>query len=381
MITTSSSRPNISDTNFPVLSLISNHYNSMFLNTNDEIELARYGLRVGSTLGTGTYAKVKSAYSEQLSHKVAIKIINRRKAPTDFQRHFLPRELSILQQINHLHIIQVYDIFSYGSKLCIVMELAKTDLLDYIKLIGRLNEDKARKMFTQLISAIDYLHQMNIVHRDLKCENVLLDKNFDVKLSDFGFARVIQTNELSHTYCGSAAYASCEILQGIPYNAIPADIWSCGVILYIMVYGSMPFDDSNIRKLVRCQLEKKIHFSRYKLLSIECKQLILSLLEPDIKIRATIIQIKNNDWIKGRISSIIINNDSPTNISLSGIGRSIPTTPKLFSPIVNNIQESTIKMMKTTITDNYQLSTLNQKNSFGQIINKSLTITNSLAKD
>lgn len=154
-----STRANHSDTNSPISNII--------INTNpyDEIELARYGLRVGSTLGTGTYAKVKSAFSEQLSHKVAIKIINRRKAPTDFQRHFLPRELSILQQISHLHIVQVYDIFSYGNKLCIVMELAKTDLLDYIKLIGRLNEDKARKMFIQLISAVDYLHQINIVHR------------------------------------------------------------------------------------------------------------------------------------------------------------------------------------------------------------------------
>lgn len=217
------------------------------MNLTDDFELNRFGLRVGSTLGTGTYAKVKSAFSEQLSRKVAIKIINRRKAPADFQRHFLPRELSILQQISHENIVQVYDIFSYGTKLCIVMELAKTDLLDYIKLIGRLNEDKSRKMFSQLISAVDYLHQMNIVHRqsnvflvvsisfllgDLKCENVLLDRNFDVKLSDFGieeekgkkatrnkkislgFARIIQTNEFSQTYCGSAAYASCEILQG-----------------------------------------------------------------------------------------------------------------------------------------------------------------------
>ena len=126
--------------------------------------------------------------------------------------------------------------------------------------------------------------------------------------------------------------------------------------------SSMPFDDSNIRKLVRYQLEKKIHFSRYKPLSTECKQLILSLLEPDIKIRATIFQIKNNDWIKGRISSAI-KNDLVTNISPAGIGRSNP------------IQESTIRMMKTTITDNYQLSTLHRKNSFGQ------TITESIAKD
>jgi len=159
-------RSNNSDRNSPISNIIVNHHqHSIFLNSHDEIELARYGLRVGSTLGTGTYAKVKSAFSEQLSHKVAIKIINRRKAPIDFQRHFLPRELSILQQIKHSHIVQVYDIFSYGSKLCIVMELAKTDLLDYIKLIGRLNEDKSRKMFTQLISAVDYLHQMTIVHR------------------------------------------------------------------------------------------------------------------------------------------------------------------------------------------------------------------------
>jgi serine/threonine protein kinase len=142
------------------------HHQSMLLNMNDEIELARFGLRLGSTLGTGTYAKVKSAYSEHLSHKVAIKIINRRKAPSDFQRHFLPRELAILQQLDHPHIVRVFDIFSYGSKLCIVMELAKTDLLDYIKLIGRLSEEKARKMFAQLISAVEYLHQMNIVHRE-----------------------------------------------------------------------------------------------------------------------------------------------------------------------------------------------------------------------
>ena len=161
---TTISRSNPSESNAPLVNLLPNHQ-SMFANLNDELELARFGLRVGSTLGTGTYAKVKSAFSEQLSHKVAIKIINRRKAPADFQRHFLPRELSILQQIVHSHIVQVYDIFSYGSKLCIVMELAKTDLLDYIKLIGRLNEDKARKMFTQLMSAVDYLHQLNIVHR------------------------------------------------------------------------------------------------------------------------------------------------------------------------------------------------------------------------
>ena len=143
----------------------------------------------------------------------------------------------------------------------------------------------------------------------------------------------------------------------------------------------MPFDDSNIRKLVRCQLEKKIHFSRYKPLSIECKQLILSLLEPDIKLRATITHIRNNDWIKGRSSS----NDSLTRISPPVIEEFRSMTPKLFSPTLNNVRESTVRMIKTKINDYDQFSILNRKNSFDEIINRSLTkaktTSHSIAKD
>lgn len=135
----------------------------------------------------------------------------------------------------------------------------------------------------------------------------------------------------------------------------------------------MPFDDSNIRKLVRCQLEKKIHFSRYKPLSIECKQLILLLLEPDVKLRATIIQIINSDWIKGSNSSTLNSNSAPST-SLSTIGKSSATTAKIFYPLVNTVQDS-------TVTDNYQLPTKYRKNSFDQIINNSLTVTTAIAKD
>ena len=115
----------------------------------------------------------------------------------------------------------------------------------------------------------------------------------------------------------------------------------------------MPFDDSNIRKLVRYQLEKKIHFSRYKPLSIECKQLILSLLEPDIKLRLTMIQMKNHDWIKGRIT--------PVN-QQDLIGKSLT---KSFTSTVNTLQESTVKMMKTTIHENDPLEIVHGKISFG----------------
>lgn len=136
----------------------------------------------------------------------------------------------------------------------------------------------------------------------------------------------------------------------------------------------MPFDDSNIRKLVRCQLERKIHFSRYKPLSTECKQLVLSLLEPDIKNRATIDQIKNNEWIKGFIS-FKINNESSSSMPSSLIENTTKITSKTFSTAVNHVQESTIKLTRTGIIDKYLSSILNENNNFEQTINHCITTT------
>ncbi|XP_072455938.1 testis-specific serine/threonine-protein kinase 1-like [Notamacropus eugenii] len=271
----------------------------------DAAVLKRRGYIMGINLGEGSYAKVKSAYSERLKFNVAVKIIDRRKAPTDFLEKFLPREIEILAMLNHRSIVKTYEIFETSDgKVYIVMELGvQGDLLEFIKTRGALHEDDARKKFHQLSSAVKYCHDLDVVHRDLKCENLLLDKDFNIKLSDFGFSKRCVRDDngrimLSKTFCGSAAYAAPEVLQGIPYQPKVYDIWSLGVILYIMVCGSMPYDDSNIKKMLRIQKEHRVNFPRSKHLTGECKDLIYRMLQPDVNRRLHIDEILSHCWVQ-----------------------------------------------------------------------------------
>uniref|UniRef100_A0A2K5IM88 non-specific serine/threonine protein kinase n=1 Tax=Colobus angolensis palliatus TaxID=336983 RepID=A0A2K5IM88_COLAP len=254
----------------------------------DAAVLKRRGYLLGRNLGEGSYAKVKS-------FNVAIKIIDRKKAPADFLEKFLPREIEILAMLNHCSIIKTYEIFetSHG-KVYIIMELAvQGDLLELIKTWGALHEDEARKKFHQLSLAIKYCHDLDVVHRDLKCDNLLLDKDFNIKLSDFSFSkRCLRDDSGRMTFCGSPAYAAPEVLQGIPYQPKVYDIWSLGVILCIMVCGSMPYDDSNIKKMLH------IHLPRSKHLTGECKDLIDRMLQPDVNRRLHIDEILSHCWMQ-----------------------------------------------------------------------------------
>ncbi|KAJ7309648.1 hypothetical protein JRQ81_007705 [Phrynocephalus forsythii] len=281
----------------------------------DAAVLKKRGYIMGENLGEGSYAKVKSAFSERLKFNVAVKIIDRKKAPPDFLERFLPREIEILAKVNHRSIIKTYEIFETSDgKVYIVMELGvQGDLLEFIKNKGALPEDIARKMFRQLCSAIKYCHDGDIVHRDLKCENLLLDKDYHIKLSDFGFSkRLVRDDEgrviYSKTFCGSAAYAAPEVLQGIPYEPKIYDIWSLGVILYIMVCGSMPYDDTNIRKMLRLQKEHRVHFPKSKNLTMEYKDLIYRMLQPDVSRRLKIDEVLSHIWMqphKTRAASVL----------------------------------------------------------------------------
>ncbi|XP_010602027.1 testis-specific serine/threonine-protein kinase 2 [Fukomys damarensis] len=271
----------------------------------DAAVLKKKGYVAGINLGKGSYAKVKSAYSERLKFNVAVKIIDRKKTPTDFAERFLPREMDILATVNHRSIIKTYEIFETSEgRIYIVMELGvQGDLLEFVKCRGALGEDVARRMFRQLSSAVKYCHDLDIVHRDLKCENLLLDKDFNVKLSDFGFSKRCLRDGcgrilLSKTFCGSAAYAAPEVLQGIPYQPKVYDIWSLGVILYIMVCGCMPYDDSNIKRMLRTQKEHRVDFPRSKNLSGECKDLVRRILQPDVNRRLHIDEILSHAWLQ-----------------------------------------------------------------------------------
>ncbi|XP_078521701.1 testis-specific serine/threonine-protein kinase 2 [Lissotriton helveticus] len=272
----------------------------------DAVVLKKKGYTLGINLGEGSYAKVKSAYSDRLKINVAVKIVDRKKAPADFLEKFLPREMEILSVVNHRAIIRTYEIFETSEgKVYIVMELGvQGDLLEFIKSRGSLPEELARKMFLQLSSAIKYCHDIDIVHRDLKCENLLLDKEFNVKVSDFGFAKRCTKDDhgkihLSKTFCGSAAYAAPEVLQGIAYQPKVCDIWSLGVILFIMVCGTMPYDDSNIKRMLKLQKEHRVDYPRSKSLSVEVKDLIYHMLQPDVIRRYTIEDALGHNWTQG----------------------------------------------------------------------------------
>ncbi|XP_015677577.1 testis-specific serine/threonine-protein kinase 1-like [Protobothrops mucrosquamatus] len=267
--------------------------------------LKKRGYIMGINLGEGSYAKVKSAYSERLKCNVAVKIIDKKKAPRDFLERFLPREIEMLARVKHHAIVKTYEIFETSEgKVYIVTELGiQGDLLEFIKKKGAIPEEIARKMFHQLASAIKYCHELDIVHRDLKCENLLLDKEYNIKLTDFGFSKRLSRDEdgrviLSKTFCGSAAYAAPEVLQGIPYQPKVYDIWSMGVVLFIMVCGSMPYDESNIKKMLKLQKEHRVHFPRSKVLSVECKDLIYHMLQPDVSRRLCIDEVLMHIWMQ-----------------------------------------------------------------------------------
>jgi len=286
-------------------------------------------------IGEGAYSKVQLYYSLNLNKRVAIKIVNKTQAPRDFVQHFLPRELEVLQRVRHQNVVQIYEILATNDgRVFIAMEYADHgDVLKFIQMHGALDEDRGRHLFSQLTLAVAYLHEKGIVHRDLKCENLLLTrtvhkqqgmnervhgeepllKNYDmdaVKLivTDFGFSkRYERDGEKSRTFCGSAAYAAPEIIKGEAYQLRNHDMWSLGVILFIMACGTMPYDDSNIRKMLKDQLHKRLRYppqAAYKL-SSSCKDLIQKLIEPDPDSRYNIHQVIAHPWVHRTVQDLV----------------------------------------------------------------------------
>uniref|UniRef100_A0A8D0LA02 Testis-specific serine/threonine-protein kinase 6 n=1 Tax=Sphenodon punctatus TaxID=8508 RepID=A0A8D0LA02_SPHPU len=263
--------------------------------------LNELGYKLGRTLGEGSYSKVKVATSAKYKGPLAIKVVDRRRAPPEFVDKFLPRELSILRGVRHPHIVRVFEFIEVcNGKLYIVMEAASTDLLQKVQLLGRLRcVPEARNIFAQIVCAVRYLHDRNLVHRDLKCENVLLTADGrQAKLTDFGFGKEAHGYpDLSSTYCGSAAYASPEVLLGIPYDPKKYDVWSLGVVLYVMVTGCMPFDDSDIHCMPHRQKKGVLYPDGLLSVTEPCKALINQLLQFSPTSRPCAGQVSRNSWL------------------------------------------------------------------------------------
>uniref|UniRef100_A0A3Q4HTM5 non-specific serine/threonine protein kinase n=1 Tax=Neolamprologus brichardi TaxID=32507 RepID=A0A3Q4HTM5_NEOBR len=250
----------------------------------------KHRYEVMETLGKGTYGKVKKAVE-----RVAIKSIRKERITDDLDRIHIQREIEITSSLRHPNIIRFHEVFESRDKIVIVMEYAsRGELYDYIQERRRLPETEARSIFRQITSAVHYSHKNGVVHRDLKLENILLDQDLNVKLADFGLSNNFHKGTLLQTYCGSPLYAAPEIVKGLPYQGPEVDCWALGVLLYALVYSSMPFDGASHTKLTE-QISQGC-YRRPNPPSDACA-LISWLLTVRVDERATIEDVANHWWV------------------------------------------------------------------------------------
>ena len=274
------------------------------------LKIGQYVL--GETLGMGSFGKVKLAEHSLTKHKVAVKILNRKKIKSLDMMGKIRREIQNLKLFRHPHIIKLYEVIGTPTDIFMVMEyVCGGELFDYIVKHGRLSEDDARRFFQQIISGVDYCHRHMIVHRDLKPENLLLDSYNNVKIADFGLSNMLTDGDFLKTSCGSPNYAAPEVISGKLYAGPEVDVWSCGVILYALLCGKLPFDDEYIPNLF-----KKIKGGIFTIpnhLSEQTKDLLVKMLQVDPLKRATIPQIRDHEWFLKDLAPYLF----PENVDVS----------------------------------------------------------------
>ncbi|KAM4627713.1 LOW QUALITY PROTEIN: MAP/microtubule affinity-regulating kinase 4 [Polymixia lowei] len=267
--------------------------NSIAMCSDEQPHIGNY--RLLKTIGKGNFAKVKLARHILTSREVAIKIIDKTQLnPTSLQKLF--REVRIMKGLNHPNIVQLFEVIETEKTLYLIMEYASGgEVFDYLVSHGRMKEKEARAKFRQIVSAVHYCHQKNIVHRDLKAENLLLDADSNIKIADFGFSNEFTMGNKLDTFCGSPPYAAPELFQGKKYDGPEVDIWSLGVILYTLVSGSLPFDGQNLKELRERVLRGKYRVPFY--MSTDCEGILRRFLVLNPTKRCTLEQIMKDKWM------------------------------------------------------------------------------------
>jgi len=252
---------------------------------------------LGETLGIGTFGKVKVGFHQLTQHKVAVKILNRQKIKSLDVVSKIRREIQNLKLFRHPHIIKLYQVISTPTDIFMVMEyVSGGELFDYIVKHGKLTENRARRFFQQIMSGVEYCHRHNVVHRDLKPENLLLDQRLNVKIADFGLSNMMHDGEFLRTSCGSPNYAAPEVISGKLYAGPEVDIWSCGVILYALLCGTLPFDDEHVPTLFRKIKSGVFPIPEY--LNKSVVSLLCHMLQTDPMRRATAEDIHKHEWFQ-----------------------------------------------------------------------------------
>ncbi|EGN96510.1 hypothetical protein SERLA73DRAFT_92984, partial [Serpula lacrymans var. lacrymans S7.3] len=257
--------------------------------------------KVGRTIGKGSSGRVRIARHSTTGQYAAVKIVSKNVLLNsmnnlgDSAEHMLlsiEREIVIMKLINHPNIMRLYDVWETSSELYLILEYVEGgELFDYLCNKGRLSTSEALGYFQQIISAIHYCHSFNIAHRDLKPENLLMDQNKNIKVADFGMAawQASSNNGMLRTACGSPHYAAPEVVMGQEYNGSASDIWSCGVILFALLVGRLPFDDEDLYTLL--EKVKRSTFDMPSNIDPLAQDLISKMLRKDVSQRITIPEI------------------------------------------------------------------------------------------
>ncbi|KAG5008764.1 hypothetical protein AAZX31_07G022200 [Glycine max] len=254
---------------------------------------------MGRVLGQGNFAKVYHARNLNTNESVAIKVIKKEKLKKERLVKQIKREVSVMRLVRHPHIVELKEVMATKGKIFLVMEYVKGGELFAKVNKGKLTEDLARKYFQQLISAVDFCHSRGVTHRDLKPENLLLDQNEDLKVSDFGLSTLPEQRRADGmlvTPCGTPAYVAPEVLKKKGYDGSKADLWSCGVILFALLCGYLPFQGENVMRIYRKAFRAEYEFPEW--ISPQAKNLISNLLVADPGKRYSIPDIMRDPWFQ-----------------------------------------------------------------------------------
>ncbi|XP_042616601.1 serine/threonine-protein kinase BRSK2-like isoform X7 [Cyprinus carpio] len=306
--------------------------------------------RLEKTLGKGQTGLVKLGIHCVTCQKVAIKIVNREKLSESVLMK-VEREIAILKLIEHPHVLKLHDVYENKKYLYLVLEhVSGGELFDYLVKKGRLTPKEARKFFRQIISALDFCHSHSICHRDLKPENLLLDEKNNIRIADFGMASLQVGDSLLETSCGSPHYACPEVIRGEKYDGRKADVWSCGVILFALLVGALPFDDDNLRNLLEKVKLGVFHMPHF--IPPDCQNLLRGMIEVDATKRLTLEQIQKHTWYIGGKNEPEPEQPVPRKVAI----RTLPSTEDIDPDVLESMHSlgcfrDKNKLMKDLLSD------------------------------
>ena len=296
-----------------------------------------------NVIGEGAYSVVRLAIHEVTKQKYACKIVPKRRLDKEYSEEMFKREVRILMLMRHPNIAFFHEFHQDTLNFYITLELVVCgSLYDMILRKGKLGEAMAKHVFRQIIEAVHYLHSNNVAHRDIKLENILVSDSYKVKLIDFGLSQFFSENHLMMTPCGSPSYVSPEIAENLPYDGLKSDVWSCGVVLYFLVYGVSPWT-SQKTSIILSQIRNAEYFTP-PTVSKECTDLIHLMMCKDTSRRISVGEILNSNWLKQQYMQEIIEEIS----QVVDVSKSQEDWREMF---INRFQEIPIPMSQCDDSD------------------------------